>query len=314
MTIDDSLGVAGGIVASAAPDGGITGPGTEGDRHGVFYADSERMAGPAMVWARRSGVDHLHLVAESEHAGSLARRTADVGGLRIDVLEVDGTDLVPAVASAIVPPPELDREAWQLASIISEAGARAVDDHGRIVAEVAGLEVARIVQRDDQPPEIEVGVGEADRELHGLVHTSMSRDTAVRRAVAMVAAERRKGSLHPLSRMARERWLRSLLLDDPTLIGADELDPVPPLRARSTVLGNVPVAAVGSRTDGSPIVVVCSTGIDLDVVPEATDYRRRHDPAAELIIVVPERDRHAITESLVEWTPRTQLLTVAPPW
>lgn len=272
------------------------------------------MAGPAMVWALRSGVDHLHLVAESPHAGALARRTADVGGLHVDVLEINGAELVPAEASELMSPPELHRSAWELASIITEAGARAVDDHGRIVAEVAGLEVARIAQSVDQPVEIEVGVGEADRELHGLVHTAMDRDAAVRRAVATVAAERRKGSMHPLSRMARERWLRSLLLDEPALIDATELEPVPPLRPRSTVLGNVPVAAVGTRPDGSTMIVVCSTGIDLDVVPEAADYRRRHDPDADLVIVVPVRDRHPTTESLVAVTPRTELRTVDPPW
>lgn len=283
-------------------------------RAAVFYATSDRMAGPAMVWALRAEVAHLTLVAELEHAGSLARRTSDVAGLIVDVLAVHGTELAPAVAAPIVSPPELDRSAWELASIIGEAGARAVDDHGRIVAEVAGLEVARIVQPDDHPAEIEVGVGEADRELHGLVHSSMDRDAAVRRAVAMVSTERQKGSMHPLSRMARERWLRSLLLDDPALIGAAALEPVPPLRPRATVLGNVPVAAIGTRIDGSPIVVVCSTGIDLDVVPEATDYRRREDPDAALVIVVPERDRHATTERLVAVTQRTELVTVAPPW
>lgn len=313
MIIDESLGVAGGFVATAS-NGGEAPGGAQALRHGVFYAPSDRMAGPAVVWALRSGVDHLHLVAEPEHAGPLARRTADVDGLRIDVLEIVGTELVPAVASEITPAPELERSAWELASIITEAGARAVDDHGRIVAEVAGLEVARIVKPDGQPAEIEVGVGEADRELHGLVHTAMDRDTAVRRAIAMVAAERRKGSHHPLSRMARERWLRSFVLDHPALVGVADLEPVPPLRARSTVLGNVPVAAIGTRVDGSPVVVVCSTGIDLDVVPEAADYRRRHDPAADLIVVVPDRDRHATTEMMVASTPRAELVTIPPPW
>ena len=267
-----------------------------------------------MVWALRSGVDHLHLVADAEHAPGLARRTADIAGLHVDVLAVDGVDLRPATASAVEPAPEVDRLAWELAAIISEAGARPVDDHGRIVAEVAGLEVARIVDGEDGAATIEVGVGEADRELHGLVHSNMDSDTALRRAVAMVAAERRKGSMHPLSRMARERWLRSMLIDQPELVGAAELTPVPPLVSRSTVLGNVPIAAVGTRPNGSSVVVVCSTGIDLDVVPEAADYRRRHDPDADLVIVVPERDRHATTEILVAVTPRTELLTVAAPW
>ncbi len=317
LTIDESLGRAGGFVASE--------PGREGQRRGVFYAEDERMVGPAVAWALRSNVDPLYIVAEAEHAGALARRTAGMVGLRVEVLEVDGTELKPATPTELAPLPVLDRSVWELAPIFSEAGARAVDDHGRVVAEVAGLEVARIVSptgSGEAPIEaatteaarIEVGVGEADRELHTLVHSSMNSDTAVRRAVAMVAVERRRGSLHPLSRMARERWLRSMLLDDPGTIGLSTLHAVPPLRPRSTVLGHVPIAALGTRQDGSDVVVVCSTGIDLDVVPEAMDYRRRDAPDADLVIVVPERDRHAATVALAAVSPRTEVVGVVPPW
>lgn len=305
--IDDSLGVAGGFVASS--------DGAAGDqRHGVFYAGDDRMAGPALIWAMRSEVDHLHLVAEADVAGALARRVSDVDAFRIDVVAVDGVDLVAAEPQTLPAPPVLGPEMWALAPILSEAGARPVDDHGRIVAEVAGLEVARIDTPTDQPAAIEVGVGEADRELHTLVHSNMDSGTAVRRAVTMVAAERQSGSMHPLARMARERWLRSTLLDDPASIGLASLTAVAPLVARSTVLGNVPSAAVGATPDGDAVVVVCSSGIDLDVVPEAVDYRRRESPDAALWIVVPQRDRHAITESIVAITTNCQLLSVDPPW
>jgi len=114
--------------------------------------------------------------------------------------------------------------------------------------------------------------------------------------------------------MARERWIRSMLIDDASSIGLESLTAIPPLVARSTVLGNVPSAAMGARPDGTPVVVVCSSGIDLDVVPEAVDYRQRELPEAELWIVVPKRDRHAITESLVAITRDCELLTVDPPW
>lgn len=277
------------------------------------------MAGPALIWALRSEVSHLHVVAEPEHAGALARRVIDVGTssdrmLVVDVLAVDGVDLVATAPVALDPPPALDARMWELAPILSEAGARPVDDHGRIVAEVAGLEVARIDQSAEGSPFIEVGVGEADRELHSLVHTTMDSGTAVRRAVSMVAAERQRGSMHPLARMARERWLRSMLLDEPSLLDLASLTAVAPLVPRSTVLGNVPSAAVGETADGRPIVVVCSSGIDLDVVPEAVDYRTREAPDAELWIVVPERDRHPVTESLVAVTRSCSVLSIDPPW
>ena len=280
----------------------------------MFYAADERMAGPALIWALRSEVDHLHLVAEAEHAGALARRVSNVEAFRIDVVAVDGVELIAAEPVPIAAPPVLSAEMWELAPILSEAGARPVDDHGRIVAEVAGLEVARIDRPVNEPASIEVGVGEADRELHTLVHSNLDSGTAVRRAVAMVTAERQRDSIHPLARMARERWIRSMLIDDASSIGLESLTAIPPLVARSTVLGNVPSAAMGARPDGTPVVVVCSSGIDLDVVPEAVDYRQRELPEAELWIVVPKRDRHAITESLVAITRDCELLTVDPPW
>lgn len=272
------------------------------------------MAGPALIWALRSDVDHLHVVAEPDHAGALARRLSDVEAIRVEVMAIDGVELVPATPEPVASPPVLGAAMWDLAPILSEAGARPVDDHGRIVAEVAGLEVARIDQPDVDGARIDVGVGEADRELHSLVHTQMDSGTAVRRAVAMVTAERQRGSLHPLARMARERWLRSVLLDDPSKLGLASLTAVAPLVARSTVLGNVPSAALGARPDGTTVVVVCSSGIDLDVVPEAADYRRREAPDADLVIVVPARDRHAITESLIGITPSCELVSIDPPW
>lgn len=272
------------------------------------------MAGPALIWALRSDIDRLHLVAESEHAGALARRVSDIDAFRIDVVAVDGVELVAVEPEVIAPPPILGSDMWDLAPILSEAGARPVDDHGRIVAEVAGLEVARIDDPGAEVATIEVGVGAADRELHTLVHSNLDSGTAVRRAVAMVAAERQRGSMHPLARMAKERWLRSVLLDDPSSIGLASLTAVAPLVARSTVLGNVPSAAIGERPDGRPVVVVCSSGIDLDVVPEAADYRQRECPEADLWIVVPERDRHSVTELLVANTRACELLSIDPPW
>ena len=57
--------------------------------------------------------------------------------------------------------------------------------------------------------------------------------------------------------------------------------------------------ALGEDPDGEPVVVVCSTGIDLDVVPWAADARAAlTGQAARLVIVVPERDASSITIAL----------------
>jgi hypothetical protein len=49
------------------------------------------------------------------------------------------------------------------------------------------------------------------------------------------------------------------------------------------------------------VVVVCSVGIDLDLVPFAADARLAllgRDADAGLVIAVPERDAHAATKAL----------------
>jgi hypothetical protein len=53
-----------------------------------------------------------------------------------------------------------------------------------------------------------------------------------------------------------------------------------------------------------PLVVVCSTGVDVDLVPTAVDARLADGREARLVLVVPERDDHpahaTLAASLVE--------------
>ena len=59
-----------------------------------------------------------------------------------------------------------------------------------------------------------------------------------------------------------------------------------------------PAAASGTDLDGSPLVVVCSVGIDLDLVPSAADVRLADGRGARLVLAVPERDVHPVTVAL----------------
>jgi hypothetical protein len=56
--------------------------------------------------------------------------------------------------------------------------------------------------------------------------------------------------------------------------------------------------ALGRDADGGDVVVACSVGVDLDLVPAAADARATHAPAARLLLVVPERDDHHVTRAL----------------
>ncbi len=127
--------------------------------------------------------------------------------------------------------------------------------------------------------------------------------------------------MHPLNRLARERWLRSILLESPSLVGCQELKPVPPLLERSTLLGMVPSAASGTRDDGSPVVVVCSVGIELDLVADALDYRSRLETEAnmpgthaDLVLVMPERDIHRIIREQADQASGISIMSIPEPW
>ena len=82
------------------------------------------------------------------------------------------------------------------------------------------------------------------------------------------------------------------------LVGATGLEraagPLPEIRVSDTVAA----IAVGPGRDGQSLVVACSAGIDLDLVPTAADARLMHEPAAGLVLAVPDRDDHPTTQAL----------------
>lgn len=282
---------------------------------GFFLAeDDPRAVGKAVHWATARGIDAIEILAE-RHAGDLARRAAllELGGRpAVGVWAVTGATATPAEPEPIADPPAIPADHWALAGIMTEAGATAVDDHGTLVAEVAGLEVGRIVAGDDGPT-IVVGVGQADRELAQFVHRDVDPGAGLRRVIAAVAEHRRVGGHHPLTRVGRERWLRSMLLDDPGLVGATELEPLVPLRPRAGLVQAEPSAAAGTDPTGRALVVVAMVGADLDLVPEAADYRHRHDPDAELVLAVPERDA-TLSSTLLNAVTDARLVALTPPW
>jgi hypothetical protein len=314
------------------------GAGLAGDVAFYLAENDPRAVGRALHWAQSRRASRLEILATGA-SGDLARRAGlllEQPGPTIRVWSVIGAEVNPAVATSIPEPPELPASHWALAGLITEAGARPVDDNGRLVAEVAGLEVARVVEAAPvhQPtteqeaagdagggtepaagPTIEVGVGQADRELNALVHSGHGLDRDLRRVVATVVQHRAShgSSHHPLNRLARERWLRTLLLDRPELIEAVELAPLVPLRPRRGLVRSEPSAAYGRLRSGRPVVAVSMVGIDLDLVPEAADYRQRSNPEAAVVLVLPERDLRLSTR-LLGRLPDATAVSLPTPW
>jgi hypothetical protein len=256
----------------------------------------ERALGGALAWARRAGVDEVHVIAEAA-TGVLARRAGAFAPAPA-VWRVEGRALERAPADPPAAEPDPGPEVAAFVPVLVDAGADPVFERGVLRGEVLGLEVARVVA-DASGTRLEVGVGQADREAQRLVHADRPTAEALRRAVAAVLAVRRADAPeHQVNRLAGERWMRSILVRRPELVGARHLEPVPSPVERADLRQAAPAPAAGVDPEGRPLLVVCSTGIDVDLVPAAADARLADGRDARLVLVVPEADDHPVTRWL----------------
>ena len=245
-----------------------------------------RTLGGALVWALRNRATALDLVVD--RCGPELARRAGYFTLTIRVFELSGPDdLVEVVADplpAVLPAPDLPDD---LAATFERAGVDVVVEFGIIRGEVRGLEVARVVSGDDATQHIEVGVGRFDREASAMINEGRPALDTLQRAADLVRASRHVGGsdTHPLHSMGRARWLRRAVVDDPSMVGAAELHPVELTADVPNLRDNWPAAAVGIGLGGSPVVVVTTTGLDLDVFPMAADARALHGANARLVVL-----------------------------
>ena len=261
--------------------------------------------GPALVWADRRSLTDLHLVVDSS-AGVVARR-ASLFQSPPTVWQVEGTSLA-QVAAAPPRPVVPALPAPELAQLLVDADIEVVVEEGIVRGEVLGLEVARIAHGSTtsgtplDAPVLEVGVGHADRELTGLLHGNLPPKEQLDRVIDIVRTGRRRDAeRHPLNQLALERWLRAVLIADPSHIGLTTLRAAPPAEPRPNLRDPAVAIALGrDEATGLEAVVACSVGIHLDLVPAAADARLALAPDARLLLVVPERDAHPVTRALAQ--------------
>ena len=268
---------------------------------GWVLADAQpaRVLGPAVLWANRHSVGRLHLLTDAAGAAGLLARRAPLFSLDPSVWRVEGRSLERAEPAAHVVEPPSDPRLAAAASMFVAAGCDRVVEHGRVVGEVAGLEVARVTIGDDGAPLLEVGVGRFDREAHAMISGGAIDAARLADVVRLVAWHRRPGAPpHPLNALVPERALRARVVARPSLVGADRLVPVPPVVEAPDLRTATPAPAVGEDPGGAPVVVVCSTGIDLDLVATAADTRLRDGRGGRLVLAVPRRDAHPATHEL----------------
>jgi hypothetical protein len=259
-----------------------------------------RVLGQALAWALRHGAAELNLLLEADRdtAGNVARR-AEAFATPVSVWRVDGREIVGVEPAPFSRPPALPHEAAPFADLLRAHGAEVVVEWGVLIGEVLGLEVARVVTGDG-PARLEVGVGRHDRVAQRLLFPDRPVEVALAQAVETVRGLRTEGAQpHLANTLATERWLRAVVVAHPDLVDAARLAPAPPLVRRADLRQPVPAPAAGVDRDERPLVVVCSTGIDLDAVPAAADARladgRR---GCRAVVAVPPGDDHPVTRML----------------
>jgi hypothetical protein len=224
----------------------------------------------------------------------------------IGVWHVAERVLLPAIAEPLPIPQVPPAEHKQFRDLITSGGATPTVEHGVLVGEVRGLEVCRVVtDHYTGAARLEVGIGQHDREAFQMLHGDVPTVEALAKVVAAVAPHRQHGAdQHPLNRLGQERALRARLIDDPWLIGASQITALPSPLVRTNLKDPQPCVAQ-AMIEGRLTTVVVSSGVDLDLVPFATDARlATGDPTR---IVVPARDavpvQHEIAALLGEPMP-----------
>ena len=249
---------------------------------------AERGLGGALAWAVRRDCVSVRLLADAD-AAHLARRGRSVR-FPVSVWSVDGRSLAPVLPGALPAIPSVPESHRAMIDLIRAGGADPVEEHGVLVGEVDGLEVCRVL--DDAVTgevRLEVGIGAHDRETFQLLHGDRPKVEALADVVSAVRSHRSAigaSSTHPLRHLAASRLLRARLIADPSPIGTGPLVAVEPPIGRTNLKDEVPCVA---REIGTTRIVVCTAGIDLEVVPWAADAIEAC-AADECLIAAPDRD------------------------
>lgn len=254
--------------------------------------------GPALALCLQAGAGSLvHVLVEETvpgAAGVIARRAAAFAN-DTDVWTVTGRSLARADQAPPVNMPEGAPDP-ELVELLTNHGVDPVFEHGVLRGEFQGLEVARVVGG-----RLMVGVGRHDRNARSEMRPGEDPGAALDSAVDAVRRWRRPGAArHPANTLARSRWLRSIVCARPSVVALESLHPVPPPLPWFDLPEAGSAPCVGADASGTEVVVVCSVGVDLDLVPTAADCRLLYGHASDgpLLLVMPSGDDVPVTRRL----------------
>lgn len=284
---------------------------TDGVWTALIETAPERSFGQAMVLAAGHDASSLDLLISAD-ASTVARR-ASLFEPSPTVWQIDGTAVERAVPLEWLPIPAPALEP-HIEALLALDDVDVIVENGCVIGECRGLEVARVTGEGTEQ-RLDVGVGAYDQGAFAVINPDMTPTEALAEVVAQVITHRRTGALvHPLNRLARERWIRSELLSDPGSVGLSDLAIVEPISIRTGIKDRAIASALGHDADGRSVLVACTVGIDLDAVPAAVDLAAHHD-TDRIMIVLPDRDRHQLVQQVADRSRRPIEFRTAPePW
>ncbi len=266
--------------------------------------------GGVLVWIDRNTPAVTSLVVE--HNGGIHARRSRLLAPEIDLCGCAGGEVREARPAQLPDIEHIDADLAVFVALIERSGARAVVESGILRAEVAGLEVARVVV-GEAGPRLEVGIGRFDREAGVLLHADRQIEPTLVEVIQRVARHRRPGaSSDAVNRLCRERWIREVVCADPAMVGVDTVEFVEPIPPRLSLLERTPACLLlaGERR----VLVACSVGADLGLVPALADLVARHAPD-EIRVVSPARDQLPYLSRLAaRLSAPVAFYPVDPPW
>ncbi len=285
----------------------------DGDHLVVYrHDDAALVLGPALLIAGKQRCTQVSILvgsSDASGAGLCARQTTQLS-TDVSVFVVDGKDISPAVPT---PDPgalacEADSEAFRRE--VASHGLETVVEAGLVRGELLGLEVARF-----EHGAIQVGVGRFDREAGAMIRGTGATDDALGDAIALVRPLRQAGALsHPLNRLARERWLRSVAMQDPSLLHLASIESVETVAERVNLLDPFVAGALGLDADGASVVVGFAAGVDTTAISHVADLVARHNPQ-RVVVAMPSDDLLAsLTAVFDHLRVPTSVIGMAAPW
>lgn len=276
----------------------------------------------SVALAQKQKAEQIYIFVSSPTT-SLARWASYFVSLKIQIWYFDKTSAQVLLPTDLEPPAPLVFDPNGFVEEIEKAGARSLIQDGILIADVKGLEVARVVQDPDLQFRLRVGVGRNDRQGHAIMNPDAKTSDLLPRVVKEILTYRKPGiPLRKENTLCSQNWLRHIVINNPSLIGASSLSPsfIPGYLVGPN--STSPAVAGGFDKDGSPIGAIFYVGIDPQIILSAIDVRislardffnNKYRPDdINILIVIPQGDDHPFITKLANLLHPKPIVTTVP--